>query len=153
MNWATFAIAALGLMTTLSAPLLQNWMTARRERAAWRRDRETAVYTDAMAYAQTLEMMLEQVTDPDASGQPRPELAHVDLITARMRMFAPDPVFDAWKALLRTEEGFSWNISEEFPALGTEYYGEAVPGDHRDVVRLRAAVHQFYDMTCKVIRS
>jgi hypothetical protein len=152
VNWGTIAIAALGLLTTLTAPLLQNWVTARRERATWRRDKATAVYTDAMTYAQTLETMIERVTDPYARSQSRPELTHADLITARMRMFAPASVFDAWKALLRTEEAFKWNIQQDFPALGTQY-GEAVPADHKDVQQLRTDVHRLYDVMHKVIGS
>ncbi|MGY1640053.1 hypothetical protein ACI782_02835 [Geodermatophilus sp. SYSU D00703] len=152
MNWGTIAIAALGLLTTLTAPLLQNWVAAKRERATWRRDKATAAYTDAMAYVQTLETMLERVTDPYATAQTRPELAHVDLITAQMRMFAPGPVFDAWKALLRTEEVLRWNIEQEFPGLG-HYQGEAVPDDHKDVVQLRTDIHRFYDVVRKVIGS
>jgi hypothetical protein len=152
VNGGTIAIAALGLLTTLTAPLLQNWVAARRERASWRRDKATAVYTDAMAYAQTLETLLERITDPDARRPSQPELTHVDLITARMRMFAPASVFDAWKALLRTEEVLRWNIEQDFPALGTEY-GEAVPADHKDVEQMRADIRRFYDVMRKVIGS
>jgi hypothetical protein len=146
----TLAIAALGLLTTLTAPLLQSWVAARRERASWRRDKATAAYSDAMAYAQTLETLLERITDPFASSTKYPELTHVDVITARMRMFAPDPVFDAWKGLLRSEDVLRWNIEQEFPALGTEY-GESVPNDHKDVVNLRADVQTFYDVVRKII--
>jgi hypothetical protein len=150
----TIVIGAIGLVTTLLAPLLTTWMTARREKFTWRRDKQTSVYVEAMAYAQTLESRVERVTDPDASWQPRPELTHVDLITARLRMFAPRNVFNAWKSLLHTEEAFVWNIGNEFPALGTKYgQGEAVPRDHRDVVRLKADIDQFYDVMTKILGS
>jgi hypothetical protein len=148
MDWATFAIAALGLLTTLLAPLVQNWMTARRERAAWRRDRQTDAFADAMTYAQTLETMLERVTDPYATRQSKPDLAHKDLITSRMRMFAPDVVFDAWREIRRIEDNFYWNISED----GHSFDG-AVPDDYPDVAQLRAAVQHFYGATRKIIGS
>ncbi|WP_456600664.1 hypothetical protein [Blastococcus sp. SYSU DS0616] len=148
----TLAIAALGLLTTLTSPLLQSWVASRRERAAWRRDKATAIYTDAMAHAQTLETLLERITDPYPSTSAFPELTHVDLITARMRMFAPAPVFAAWKTLLRTEEVLRWNIEQDFPALGTEY-GEAVPADHTDVLKLRTDVESFYEVMRKAIGS
>jgi hypothetical protein len=150
MYWTTIWIATLGLLTTMSAPLVQYWMTARRERAVWTRARQAEAYADALLYAQALEKMLEPLTATDVGWQPGQYSLPLELITAHMRMFAADTVLDSWKALLRHEEVFRWNTSQDFPALGVEP-GEAVARDHPDVMRLRAQIQDFYAVIRRVI--
>ncbi len=97
-------------------------------------------------HAQQLESMIERLIDPittQSSGAL--EVAHADLITARLRLLASDEAFGAWKALREAEETFMWNTSQDFPGLGHTY--EELPADYPAVVGLREKLEAFYAAT------
>src|SRR5687767_10962604 len=101
----TVIIAAIGLVTTAASPLLQTGLTARNAKVAWRRDAVAKGYAVAVSRAQSLESVIERVTDPYGSHRKWADVPHVDLISARLRLHAPEAVLAAWQELrLRQEQ-------------------------------------------------
>ena len=141
-------IAIAGIAGTAAAPWGQSLLEARRERKAWQRDQRSAVYADALAYAQRIESMLEGMVDPMTTRSgPRLEVTHSDLITARMRLVATTEVFEAWKALREQEDIFGWMIGENYPGLGHGDPWEGLPRDDEDLVTLQQRITTFYEAT------
>jgi|tagenome__1003787_1003787.scaffolds.fasta_scaffold20397666_1 hypothetical protein len=147
----TVVIAGIGLVTTASSPLLQSWLTARNAEAAWRRDALAGVYADALAHAQSLESLIERVTDPYGSHAKRAEVPHVDLIAARLRLHAPQAVLAAWQEVRLREDQLRWNLQENYPGLGLG--DDAVPADAPEVLKLTAAINIFFNVVRKSIGS
>ncbi|MGY1855395.1 hypothetical protein [Modestobacter sp. SYSU DS0290] len=143
----TVIVAVLGLITTATAPALTGWFSSKRERVAWRRGHQSQAYGDAMAYAEVVQKRLDLVTDPYPSRRTWPETEHIDLITARLRLFGDPPVVRAWLALIRREEIFDFEMGENFGHLlvSDGATGEAVPTDEPTVVALQAALRAFRD--------
>jgi hypothetical protein len=141
-------IAIAGIAGTAAAPWGQSLLSARHERKSWRRDQRAAVYADALAYAQRIESMLEGMVDPMTTpSRPRLEVAHSDLITARMRLVATADAFEAWKAMREGEDIFRWMISENYPGLGQDDPFEGLPNEDEDLVMLRQRLTKFYEAT------
>ena len=145
----TVIIAAIGLLTTASSPLLQTWLTARNTKKAWRREALANVYADALAHAQSLESLIERVTDPYGSHGKRADVPHVDLIAARLRLHAPQRVLDAWQELRLREDALMWDLSENYPAIG--HGGDEMRSDDPGVLRLTATIDDFVSVVRKSI--
>jgi len=139
----TVVIGAIGLVTTAASPIFASRLVARDQKSAWQRDARAAIYTEAMAYAQTLESGLDAAIIPELGGWPRAEVKHADLITARMRLVATKSVFEAWQSLTQAWALFRWNVQDEFPGLGNEH-SDPLPADYPDLVSLRRALEHFY---------
>jgi hypothetical protein len=147
----TVIIAAIGLMTTASSPLLQTWLTARNAKTAWRRDALAKVYADALTHAQSLESLIERVTDPYGSHGKRADVPHVDLIAARLHLHAPQAVLDAWRELRQREDQLRFELEENYPGLG--HSDDAVPADSPEVLSLTAAINSFFGVVRRSIGS
>lgn len=142
---ATIIVAVVGLITTAAAPLLQTQLESRKERASWQRDQRSEVYADALVYAQHLESSLQRLVEPMTSPSAKPmEVAHADIITARMRLLATSKVFDAWLEFRQFEDGFWWTVREDYPALGYEDSFDGLPTDYGDLMKLRQKLTAFY---------
>ncbi|WP_369256956.1 hypothetical protein [Geodermatophilus amargosae] len=137
----TVIIAAIGLVTTAASPLLQTALTARNAKVAWRRDALAKVYADALAHAQSLESLIERVTDPYGSHRKWADVPHVDLISARLRLHAPEAVLVAWQELRLREDQLRFDLDENYPGLGQT--SDAVPADSSELLNLTAAINSF----------
>jgi hypothetical protein len=131
--------------------LLTARLTARNAKAAWRMDTRAKVYADALAHAQSLESLIERVTDPYGSYSKRADVPHVDLIAARLRLHAPQAVLDAWGDLRLREEQLRFDLEENYP--GFPHTDDAVPADDPVVQNLTAAINSFVGVVRKSIDS
>jgi type II secretory pathway pseudopilin PulG len=138
---ATLAIGIAGLITTAAAPLLQTWLRANREEAAWRKDQQAVVYADAMTHVQLLEGRLDYLLSPETTLPRRPlkDRPHPDAITARMRLLAPQQVFDCWAELMDAEDLLAFYVDQgSYPEAG------AMPSTDASMVGVQAAIKHFY---------
>jgi len=85
----TVAVAGLGLFATVLSPILMLRLTARSQRNAKLDELCRTLYTEATVYARDLTSLLYRITTPYATLPARPELTHLDVLTARMRRIAP----------------------------------------------------------------
>jgi len=140
MDW-TAVIAIFAVFTTFLSPVLIFKLTTRNQHSAKLDDRRAVLYTEATIYAQTLDSMLNRITDPYSTFVARPELTHADVITARMRLIAPPEILASWQQIVADEEVLQWNFSEDSAG------GGAVPLDYPAAVELRESVKKFYDVS------
>jgi hypothetical protein len=142
----TLWVAVAGLATTAGAPLLQARVASLSAERAWERDQQAAVYAESLAYAQSRESLIDWAIDPMFSRSSRPlELAHVDLMTARMRLLASRKVFAAWEALRQADDAFHFELSEEYPGLG-DHPANSVPANDQTLVALSTSITEFYEV-------
>ena len=143
MDPTALVIAITGLITTASSPLILSWRNARNQRESSLRDLRTELYTESTVYAQNVETTLDWVVTPYAGRLAgKPELPHIDAITARMRLLASAGVMAAWLDLLASQEAFRHNISEDYP--GSHVWDNPVPSDDPSVLQLKKSVRNFY---------
>ncbi|QDP95819.1 hypothetical protein FOE78_07820 [Microlunatus elymi] len=140
----TIIVAIVGLLTTLAAALLQPWLGAKYQRAAWTRDAQFGVYCTALAYAEHLTALVDRLTTPYADAADAMEI-DLESASGRMRLLAPSNVAQAWSDLLEADAILRWNVSENGPWQP----GEVMSGDDTDLVRLKSAI----DKLTSLIRS
>ncbi|WP_426513132.1 hypothetical protein ACPPVO_22400 [Dactylosporangium sp. McL0621] len=104
----TVAVAGLAATTTLGliGPFLQGRIAARNARHSKNHDLAIAAYTDAMAYIQHAETDLVRIFDlgARAADDLPPDRRDLDLITARLRLTAPNEVLGAWAVFVEAED-------------------------------------------------
>ncbi len=142
MDAATLIIALAGLLTTALAPVLQGAVTARNQNRAWQRDARAALYIDALTNAQVSQQLADAVVYEFFDLSRPPEVKHADLITARMRLLAPEHVYEAWNEFVLSDEAFRFDLSENYPGLGHAGSGAVVPEGDPGRERLLRAISQ-----------
>ena len=144
----TVTVAGLGLLAAVLSPILMLRLTARSQRDAKLDELLKVLYTEATIYAQDLMSLLNRITTPYTSRGSRPELTHSDVLTARMRLMAPEDINTAWQDVIANEERLRWNMEQDHPGFGHDP-SDALDVDDADVVALRQAIERFYAVTRK----
>lgn len=142
-------IAVAGLIATACSPLILTWRNARNQHTAALGDLRNALYVDATVYAQTLETFVERLTHPYSKRRGGAEALPEDALTARMRLIAPDDVQGAWTELVECEESIRWVLENDYAGFDLSR-GDEVAHDNNEIVRLRAAIVSFYEVTRRV---
>jgi len=142
----------LGGALALGGVFLAQHMTSRREERRdddrHRRDKQEKraeqvrqVLLDMAAYAHHTLVIVDRLADPQRSESfpNRPELVHVDLLTARARVYAPDPLVAVWLKLVDAQDALGvMEREQDLPIdrfLGTSY----LPEDDRMSLFIRLA--------------
>jgi len=142
-------IAVAGLVTTACSPLILTWRNARNQHTAALGDLKNALYVDATVYTQSLDTFVQHLTEPYSKRRGGAEPLPPDALTARMRLIAPENVQAAWAELLDCEERLQWTLENDYMGLDLSN-GDMVPDHDTEIVRLRAAISAFYDVTRRV---
>ncbi|MEU9513072.1 hypothetical protein [Micromonospora sp. NPDC048169] len=137
----SIAVAALGLVTTMLAPILSGRLAHRQAQATDLRALRMALFLDIGEYAEEAWRRLKALTasneEHDRSGLT--DLVHPLRLTARISLLAPRDVRDAWRDFLEAEDRLRWEWYEnpDVDPEGTIYVDPADPVALRTAEALR----------------
>jgi len=142
---ATVIVSIAGLTATttlgLAVPIITAHFADRNARRAKARELALAVYIDAMAYVQLIKAGIDHLVDPSGRrpAQYANDHANVDLITARLRLVAPDAVIRPWVEFVNANDSLSFYIRESGDYREIEHNG--MSENAADIVTVRKAAH------------
>lgn len=140
----------IGAMAALGGVVLTQLMTSRREerrddqRHRREQDEKRAeqvrqVLLEVAAYAHHMLAVVDRLADPLRESSPKPpELVHQDLLTARVRVYAPAGLTNVWLRLVTAQATISVEIAQDLPGhpgLGKTY----LPDTNRSSLSIRLA--------------
>jgi len=109
----TVIVAVVGIAGTFLAPLVQGRQAARNADKAKQRDQLTDLYVDAVQYVQFLWATIDWIAAGDrAEPFSYPLDPHPNVITARMRLLAPDTVATAWSDMVFAADVMGWGMTK-----------------------------------------
>lgn len=150
----TVAVAGLAATTLLGvvSPFLQGRIAARNARQNKSHDLAIAAYTDAMAHVQHVETSLVGLADVTARrhGKTPHIQVDLDLISARIRLVAPQDVLTHWSALLDAEHRLWWHLRES-PHSGAEFELFEWDADQQEIVQVRRTAKELSEALRKAV--
>jgi hypothetical protein len=106
--------AILAVVGTLWGPTLQAKQTAEIARDARFDEQRTALYLDAITFAEDLSARLDRYSDPMASASAHPaNVARRGDIAARMQALAPKAVLDAWTNIAEADSDLAYRVDQD----------------------------------------
>lgn len=143
---ATEVVALIGVAGTVVAALLTQWFQAsaaeRTARLAHLMEMQSALYVDALEYAQWLHDRLIWVTaNPDERprSSTRPSApSSAATVGPRMEVFAPQPILNAWVIMVTAHESLEHGV--EMAGNFHERGGAVLTSDDPDVVLVQKAI-------------
>jgi hypothetical protein len=150
--WWNALTTGLGGLLALGGVALAQGMTNRREerrdnqrhqrdRDEKRADQMSQVLLDMAAYAHHLLVVVDRLADPQRSESfpDRPELVHLDLLTARARVYAPEPLVRVWLRLVDAEVALELAEREGGLPIDRFFGSRYLPVDDQNSVVIRLA--------------
>ncbi|WP_433265460.1 hypothetical protein ACQPWR_00125 [Micromonospora vinacea] len=134
--WVPIIVAALGVAGAVTAALLTQLLSKRREDERWQRDREEdrirwqrekegrlrelriRLYVDLSEYAERSAAFFDAVTSEyhfNPSAPPDPPVHH-EKLTGQVKLLAAQYLQDAWREFRVSEEGIVWELLEGSPS-------------------------------------
>jgi hypothetical protein len=137
-------VGLVGVVIGLLGAFLLHWRQGREARDAKTRDLRIESYSDAMRHIQRMVTRIDWLVEeaPFRSKRMfRDDLSALDDVTGRLRLVAPDSVWQAWSEVLVVQDLLSWNYTEVY-AVQSDGQPGADESD-ADVTRARAAYAAF----------